>query len=270
MLRRWLGSTLLAALVVLLCVPGATYARAESCGVAAGALGGTGNLAASCRSDAVEPRQSQAKVETWAEYVERLRRLWLVFIQRLPECTNQGQAPGAACPFVPPEPGKRVPGISEAEVAAYARQASTRLRLPEPAIVMAPDPAANEWNMAVVGLPVWLSIPDTASRQVTESSQGLTLRLSATFESVRFDLGDGSSVTCRTMPAYFNKHFGESSPSCGHTYTRPSVGGTYAVRATATWTVTWSAAGFDGTFPVTTTFVRQVKVGELQAVLVKR
>lgn len=54
---------------------------------------------------------------------------------------------------------------SKAEVEATVRSLAGELRMPVPSIVIGPDPAANEWNMAVVGLPVWLwtDTPRTAS-----------------------------------------------------------------------------------------------------------
>lgn len=205
-------------------------------------------------------------VMTWAEYVAWMHERWRYTIQRLPECTNQSAPPQVVCPFVPPNPGEHIPGVDEIDVTAYVRQASLRLPIPEPVITLGPDPAANEWNMAVVGLPVWLRTADTSARALTETSQGLTLRLSAAFKSVRFDLGDGSTLVCTSMPAYSSAHLGEASPGCGHTYTQPSGAGSYTLRATATWTVSWSAAGFSGTFPLTRTYSRAVRVGELQSI----
>lgn len=63
---------------------------------------------------------------------------------------------------------------------------------------------------------------------------------------------------------------GATSPTCGHTYTWPSrtktnPQGTYRITATAHWNVHWTALGYTGTIPVTTTDTRDLPVTELHA-----
>jgi hypothetical protein len=56
------------------------------------------------------------------------------------------------------------------------------------------------------------------------------------------------------------------SPTCGHTYTRPSrgePGGVFELSATVTWEITWSGGGTSGTVdPLTTSAGTQVVVTE--------
>lgn len=158
----------------------------------------------------------------------------------------------------------------QAAIEPLVRRAVGQLELPKPAIKLGPDPRANEWDMAVVGYPLWMwtADGDTVSRTVTE--QGIQIDLSATRDRVVFDFGDGTSQVCTSMtplPASFTP--GAASPDCGHTYQHASLpAGSYTVSATAYWTFHWSALGYSGTLPGHVAATRRVPVGELQSVLV--
>jgi hypothetical protein len=80
-------------------------------------------------------------------------------------------------------------------------------------------------------------------------------------------MGDGQTVTCTKMSTYSEAvRAGSPSPTCGHTYTKPSLPkGTYTVRTTSNWDVDWSVAGFSGTVPAYNTGSASIPIGELSA-----
>ncbi len=148
-----------------------------------------------------------------------------------------------------------------------ARSLVVRLRLPDPTPIFGPDPNNNEWKMLAVGFPVWLTTQGPRHRATSASAQGVTFRLSADLQSTTFALGDGSQVTCTAMtPFTASSKAGSPSPTCGHTYTKPSLPkGSYTVTATANWLIRWSVDGFSGSFPMSYSDSAQLAIGELQA-----
>lgn len=156
---------------------------------------------------------------------------------------------------------------SSADPALLARSLVARLRLPAPTPVFGPDPNKNEWKMLAVGFPVWLTTDGVRHKSVVATTGGLTLRLSADLQSTTFAMGDGSRVTCTAMtPFTASSKAGAPSPTCGHTYTKPSLPkGSYTVTATANWLIRWSVDGFSGSFPMSYSDSAQLAIGELQA-----
>ncbi|MEU3749075.1 hypothetical protein AB0E71_28375 [Streptomyces narbonensis] len=83
-------------------------------------------------------------------------------------------------------------------------------------------------------------------------------------------MGDGTTVTCAGPGTPYDATQGKApSPDCGHRYKAPSTaqkGGTYAGRATATWTVEWTAPalGDAGTLTETRATPFTVRVVEVQ------
>lgn len=153
------------------------------------------------------------------------------------------------------------------DVGSIARSLAVQLRLPDTTPIFSPDPKKNEWGMLAVGFPVWLTTQGPRAKSTSASSQGLTFRLSATWRSTTFSMGDGSSVSCTAMTAYSaSVKAGSPSPTCGHAYTKPSLPkGAYTVTATANWVVNWSVDGFSGSFPMSYSDSAQLRIGELQA-----
>jgi hypothetical protein len=136
-----------------------------------------------------------------------------------------------------------------------------------PEAQIGPPPSVNEWNMAAVGYPLWFWTSDTDTHATTITEQGITLTLTATRRTTRFDLGDGTTLFCGTTTPW-GPHIepGAESPTCGHRYEEPSLPGTYAVTATTVWDVTWSALGQTGTLDFERTGPAvQLPVGELHA-----
>jgi len=86
-------------------------------------------------------------------------------------------------------------------------------------------------------------------------------------------MGDGHVVNCNGAGTPYpgdRKGLYTKSPTCGYAYSTTSEhqqGGTYPVRATAYWTVTYTAPDGSGTIPIVLATVRDLKVGELQTVI---
>lgn len=161
------------------------------------------------------------------------------------------------------------PKPSRADVEALVRSLQAELEVPSPTISLGPDPSANEWKMAVVGHPLWLWTTTPRDAASTHDGDGMTISIQARLTSLTFDMGDGTTVTCRSWQPYTSAvRPGAPSPVCGHTYQKASLPrGRYTVRARASWEAQWSAMGYTGTLPLVSTAVREVPVGELQAVV---
>lgn len=162
-----------------------------------------------------------------------------------------------------PAPAPAPPATVTLEQAA--RREVTSLQLPTVPLSIGPDPAANEWGMAVVGYPLWLWVPPASGQTTTATVEGASLAITATPGPLTVDMGDGARVTCTTStPLAPSVAAGTPSPDCGHAYLVP---GTYTVQASTTWTIGWSSNGTSGTFPLTTTSQRTIVVGELLSAL---
>ena len=95
----------------------------------------------------------------------------------------------------------------------------------------------------------------------------LTVSLDAHLASTTFDLGDGTRMTCTDLTARWSPAVEPAAPSptCGHTYTKPSLPkGRYTITAYSTWAVDWSVNGVGGTIPLYQQASTTVPVGELQ------
>ena len=162
------------------------------------------------------------------------------------------------------------PAPSRADVERMVHSLSATLRVPDPTIKLGPDPSVNEWNMAVVGLPIWLWTDAPRDASSTNTGSGMRIDLAAHLDKLTFTMGDGKQVTCTQWTPYAPARSGDPSPTCGHVYAKASLPkGEYTVNATAHWTARWSAMGYSGTIPLQSTASRSVPVGELQAVVVR-
>lgn len=159
---------------------------------------------------------------------------------------------------------------TEAQVRNMVTHVLVQLQVPRPVINLGPDPSVNEWNMAVVGYPLWLWTSEAPARSASITAYGYTFVLNARRDSVTFDLGDGTTLSCATTTPWPGESaIGVPSPTCGHTYTTPSLpAGAYTITATAHWTVHWSALGYSGDIAMPLTTSRTVRVGELQSLRV--
>ncbi|MGX1556271.1 ATP/GTP-binding protein [Streptomyces rubiginosohelvolus] len=167
-----------------------------------------------------------------------------------------GQAPDAA-PVIDPE--------------AVARRAAASMKLTGPAV--ASPRAAGTY---VVGMPMWMwatpSPNTTGPISASATAGGVTVTATAKVTTVRWAMGDGTTVTCNGPGTPYTPDRGKSmSPDCGHLYERTAhdkPGGHFRGTATATWTITWTAPalGDEGTFTETRQTAWTARVGEVQVV----
>jgi hypothetical protein len=96
------------------------------------------------------------------------------------------------------------------------------------------------------------------------SARGYTVTAVAKVTKIVWNMGDGRTVTC-TGPGtpYADSYGKQSSPTCGHTYTRQ---GRYTVSATSYWTVEWAGIGQTGTIPIDFTTRTNITMGESQVI----
>lgn len=122
--------------------------------------------------------------------------------------------------------------------------------------------------MTVVGMPVWLWVDEpsrTTWGPATISAGGMTL--TAKVQSVTWDMGDGTTLSCGKGTEWKRGMGGDPSPTCGHTYDEQ---GSYTIWARSHWLARWSGYGQSGTIPVTLSTSRQLDVGEIQVIVTRR
>lgn len=170
-----------------------------------------------------------------------------------------------AGPAAPPDP------------AVLAQQAVDAMQLRAIEIGIVPEAAPD--SMGLVGLPTWMWVNQPTENTYgpisrTVAAGGVSVTATAEVRNVVWSMGDGSSVTC-TAPGtpYADSYGRQSSPDCGHTFTRTSAGqpgGAYTVAATSSWTIAWAGGGQTGT--IDNIFFTQealVQVGELQVIRIR-
>jgi hypothetical protein len=157
--------------------------------------------------------------------------------------------------------------------AVLAEQASKFVGAPAPAIQFNPPAGADH----LVNLESWLWVdPATwGQRSATASVPNETATVVATPLEVTWDMGDGTKVTCRGPGVPYNAARPPDSQhtTCSHTYQRSSAGQPgqrYAVSATTTWALRWTATGVvttSGTLPpLLRTSTTSLRVAEAQAI----
>jgi hypothetical protein len=165
-------------------------------------------------------------------------------------------ATSPAGPAAPPDP----------RVLALRAIATMRLRAIGIGIVPEPQPG----SVGIVGLPTWMWVADPGQHTWgpitrTASSAGYSVTATAKVQRVVWAMGDGNIVTCTKRGTPYADSFGKrASPDCGHTYTRQ---GTYTVRATSYWRVTWAGIGQSGTIPLDFTRTAVITMGEAQVLI---
>ncbi|WP_242085884.1 hypothetical protein [Microbacterium lacticum] len=171
------------------------------------------------------------------------------------------------------------PGLTVLTPGAAAQQLISTFQLRGIDIGMAPEvnPAWGH-RRGYVGMPIWLWVnnPEPLTwgpYSETATLGGQTITATAQVTSIRWTMGDGSSITCGNTGTPYNLGYGvTTSPTCGYRYTTTSSrtpGDRFAVTATSNWTVTWtSAAGAAGTVNTTTASTVDLEVNELQTVIV--
>jgi hypothetical protein len=165
-------------------------------------------------------------------------------------------ATSPAGPAAPPDP----------RVLALRAIATMRLR----AIGIGMVPEAQAGSVGIVGMPTWMWVADPGQHTWgpitrTVSSAGYSVTATAKVQRVVWAMGDGTTVTCTKRGTPYADSFGKrASPDCGHIYTRQ---GTYTVRATSYWRVTWAGIGQSGTIPLNFTRTAVITMGEAQVLI---
>ena len=157
--------------------------------------------------------------------------------------------------------------------AVLAQEAARLVAAPAPSIQLNP-PAGSDH---LVNLESWLWVdPSTwGPRSATASVPNESATVVATPVSVTWTMGDGAKVTCRGpgVPYDPNRPPEGQRTNCSHTYKRSSAGQPgqrYAVSATTTWSLSWTATGVvtaSGTLPpLLRTTTTTLRVAEAQAI----
>ncbi|MFG2631840.1 ATP/GTP-binding protein [Streptomyces sp. NPDC048473] len=164
-------------------------------------------------------------------------------------------AAGPAAPTIDPE--------------LVARRAVDSMRLVGPKV--ASPRAAGRY---VVGMPMWMWVTPSPTTYgpatATATAGGVTVTATAKVAAIRWDMGDGTTVTCHGPGTPYTPDKGKAlSPDCGHRYQRTSSDEPdkrFKGTAIATWTVTWTAPalGDGGEFTETRQTAFGVRVGEVQ------
>lgn len=154
--------------------------------------------------------------------------------------------------------------------ASQLQQVVAELKLPDATPRFGPDPSVNEWNMLVVGYPIWLWTDGPRQQTTHVRHDGLEFTITATWQSSRFRMGDGESVTCGAMTEFRQgvDEPGHPSPTCGYVYEVVSPKGRpYQVVAEETWRIDWSSDGDHGSFVHTYQGSRSLEIGELSSLI---
>ncbi len=132
-------------------------------------------------------------------------------------------------------------------------------------IGLLPEPRPG--SVGLVGMPNWMWVANPTANTwgpITRSASaaGWTVTATGQVSQVSWDMGDGQVVVCTGPGTPYEDSYGKAkSPTCGHTYTRQ---GSYTVRATSHWVITWAGIGQAGTIPMDLTQTAAVTVGEAQ------
>ncbi len=186
-------------------------------------------------------------------------------------CSAAGSFPGTSGGGAVWLPGPPDGGLTP-EAAAQAVVRRMDLRAADIGIV----PEDKPGSIGAVGAPVYMWTtpgPATFGPQVlTGSAGGVTITATAKVDRIVWQMGDGTSVTCRTPGTVYKDRYGfNDSPDCGHRYTQTSVGkpnNAYPVSATSYWVVNWTGpGGSSGRITLDLVSSTNIVVGELQALV---
>jgi hypothetical protein len=173
-------------------------------------------------------------------------------------------APAAATPAVAPV----------IDVMTIVRQVYAEVPLALPVPHTSPPVDADQ----LVGFPIWMWVDDTVWRSFDASASvaGVTVTVVATPKSLRWDMGDGTVVSCSgpgtVWGAGSDGGAGPGRSECSHVYRYVSAhqpDGRYHASVTVTWSVAWSAStGESGALPdASRSAAFELNVVERQAVI---
>jgi hypothetical protein len=146
-----------------------------------------------------------------------------------------------------------------------ADEARKLLPLAPPAIELSPPAATPQ----LVGVTTWLWLGDPwQPLQASAELGGVTSTVTARPTAVRWDLGDGTTITCAGpgTPYDISRSPASQHSTCTHTFQRR---GQFAVTATVTYETTWTASTGDAGAlgPVARTATVAITVNEAQALI---
>lgn len=163
------------------------------------------------------------------------------------------------------------PGVSGPSAAAIARQVYHEVPLVFPQPHTSPSLDAEQ----LVGFPIWLWVDSAVWRsfEAHASIAGVSVSVVAQPETVRWTMGDGTTLNCSDGGTAWTADLPDNQQSdCSHVYQFVSdhqPDGRYHASVAVVWSVSWSAStGESGTLPDasrTTTF--SLDVTERQAVV---
>lgn len=143
--------------------------------------------------------------------------------------------------------------VAVIDEASIAVSAFAQLDLDPIGVGMAPKPDLADPNV-LIGAPAYFwaegGAPAIGPIGTTVTEQGITITLNATMDTVTYDTGDGTTLTCTrdqiaAPPANMSL---QGDPDCGH---RWANSGTYTLTATSNWTIAWQGPTQNGTFDYT-------------------
>nr|WP_240955593.1 hypothetical protein [Micromonospora sp. HNM0581] len=183
-------------------------------------------------------------------------------------CNGGALGQGELVQLDAPPPGFGAPPDPE----ELARRAFASITLLAPRASVAPR---KDVGPGLVGLPVWMWAEQGPNQfgplRASASDRGLTVTIQAEVDRVLWDMGNGDVVPCLgpgTRYRLDGPHAGGRSPDCGYHNGYPEAG-TYTVRATTHWSVSWTSSGGDSSSingVTRTTGPVVIQINELQVV----
>ena len=158
---------------------------------------------------------------------------------------------------------------------ALAERAESSMTLPSPEIRTNPD------SQTFVNLETWFWIDPSQWHPYTATAVSGGVRVTAVARPVQvvFATGDGATITCSGGGTPYGARAAGASSVCIHTYSSSSAGqpspngspndSAFVVKATVTWSVSWTLAGSNrtGTLPgIVTSSVTGLRVAQIESV----
>lgn len=136
-------------------------------------------------------------------------------------------------------------------------------------------PEDRPGRVGLIGLPTWMwanpSTRTTGPQSASACIGGTCVDLTMKVDRIEWNMGDGNTVTCRGPGTPYADRYGkQDSPTCGHRYTRTSLGRPnqrYTINATSYWVAHWEGGGRSGNFYLDQTATSHLRIGELQVLV---
>jgi hypothetical protein len=184
----------------------------------------------------------------------------------------RGSGPGAWYRKVCPDGSGTVVWIPDGGVdpAVLAQQAFDQTNIPLPGAQLNPPSSSHQ----VVNLESWMWVDNWQTVSASATAGTITATVTAVPVRVVWSMGNGDQVTCNSAGTAYDPSVAPEAQhtDCSYTYRHSSASaqdGTFTVRATEEWHVTWSASGIvaGGDFGLINRNTDiAVRVAEIQAV----